>query len=209
MALTWPVEQGGSKGEDVTTIQYLVTAHGHPAGVDGVFGAQTKAAVGAFQASQGLAADGIVGARTWPQLVIQVKQGSDGDAVRAVQSQIHGRGDGVHIAVDGVFGADTMRRVVLRRRKGSSEAAIYACRRTPGVQFESGRPDERNGLSRRVWRRGGSSGVPAGRREKHANECVGVRGLGVAADARRVRLELLRASGPEALVTDVAGDTVP
>ena len=107
MALTWPLEQDGSQGEDVTTIQYLVTAHGHATGVGGVFGAQTKAAVEAFQTSQGLTADGIVGAQTWPKLVIQVQQGSNGDAVRAVQSQIHRRGDGAHIAVDGTFGPDT------------------------------------------------------------------------------------------------------
>ena len=54
-----------------------------------------------------LAADGVVGPQTWPQLIIQVQQGSDGDAVRAVQSQIHGRGDGATIAVDGIFGSDT------------------------------------------------------------------------------------------------------
>jgi hypothetical protein len=107
MALTWPLEQVGSTGEDVRTVQYLVTAHGHPTGVDGDFGQLTKAAVEAFQASRGLSADGIVGAHTWPQLIIQVQQGSNGDAVRAVQSQIHGRGDGGQIAVDGIFGPGT------------------------------------------------------------------------------------------------------
>ena len=107
MALTWPLEQEGSTGEDVKTVQYLVTAHGHPTGVDGAFGPLTKTAVAAFQSSRGLSADGTVGPQTWPQLIIQVQQGSNGDAVRAVQSQIHGRGDGAQIAVDGVFGPDT------------------------------------------------------------------------------------------------------
>ena len=107
MALTWPLEQEGSKGEDVRTVQYLVTAQGHPAGVDGIFGPLTKAAVQAFQSSRGLGADGIVGPQTWPQLIIQVQQGSSGDAVRAVQSQIHGRGGGAVIAIDGIFGSDT------------------------------------------------------------------------------------------------------
>ena len=54
MALTWPLEQEGSKGEDVKTVQYLVTAQGHPTGVDGVFGPLTRAAVEAFQSSRGL-----------------------------------------------------------------------------------------------------------------------------------------------------------
>ncbi len=107
MALTWPLEQEASAGEDVRTVQYLVTAQGHPTGVDGVFGPLTKIAVQAFQSSRGLGADGIVGAQTWPQLIIQVQQGSNGDAVRAVQSQIHGRGAGAQIAIDGIFGPAT------------------------------------------------------------------------------------------------------
>jgi hypothetical protein len=107
MALTWPLEQEGSKGEDVRTVQYLVTAQGHSAGADGIFGPGTKAAVEAFQSSRGLGVDGIVGPQTWPQLIIQVQQGSSGDAVRAVQSQIHGRGAGASIAIDGIFGPAT------------------------------------------------------------------------------------------------------
>jgi hypothetical protein len=106
MALTWTLEREGSTGEDVKTVQYLVTAQGQPTGVDGDFGAGTKAAVAAFQSSRNLSADGIVGPQTWPRLIISVQQGSDGDAVRAVQSQIHGRGDGVGIAIDGIFGSD-------------------------------------------------------------------------------------------------------
>jgi peptidoglycan hydrolase-like protein with peptidoglycan-binding domain len=107
MALTWPLEQEGSASEDVRTVQYLVTAQGHPTGVDGAFGPLTKIAVQAFQSSRGLGADGIVGPQTWPQLIISVQQGSNGDAVRAVQSQIHGRGAGAQIAIDGSFGPAT------------------------------------------------------------------------------------------------------
>jgi peptidoglycan hydrolase-like protein with peptidoglycan-binding domain len=108
MVLTWPLEKQGSTGEDVKTVQYLVTAQGHPTGVDGDFGPATKAAVQAFQSSRGLGADGIVGPQTWPQLIIQVQQGSKGDAVSAVQSQIHSRGDGAsQIIIDGSFSAVT------------------------------------------------------------------------------------------------------
>src|SRR5436190_1015638 len=107
MPLTWPLEKEGSTGEDVKTVQYLVTAHGHSTGVDGTFGPQTKAAVEAFQSSRGLSVDGEVGNQTWPALIIQVQQGANGDAVRAVQSQIHGRGDGGHLAIDGIFGPAT------------------------------------------------------------------------------------------------------
>ena len=108
MALVWPPEQQGSTGENVRTVQYLVTAQGHPTAVDGVFGPATKTAVEAFQSSRGLSADGIVGPQTWPQLIIQVQQGSKGDAVSAAQSQIHSRGDGAaQITVDGSFGPVT------------------------------------------------------------------------------------------------------
>src|SRR5215472_3412488 len=108
MVLTWPLEKQGSTGEDVKTVQYLVTAQGHPTGVDGDFGPQTKAAVQAFQSSRGLGADGIVGQLTWPQLIITVQQGSNGGAVSAVQSQIHSRGAGAsQVAIDGSFGPAT------------------------------------------------------------------------------------------------------
>jgi hypothetical protein len=107
MVLTWPLEQQGSTGENVRSVQYLVTAQGHSTAVDGVFGPATKSAVEAFQSSRGLSVDGIVGPQTWPQLIIQVQQGSNGDAVRAVQSQIHSRGDHAQTVVDGTFGPIT------------------------------------------------------------------------------------------------------
>src|SRR5260370_41426313 len=107
MTLTCPVGQKGPTGENFRTVKSLVTAHGHATGVDGVFGPLTKTAVEAFQSSRGLGVDGIVGPQTWPQLIIQGQQGSNGDAVRAVQSQIHGRGDGAHSVIDGIFGPDT------------------------------------------------------------------------------------------------------
>jgi peptidoglycan hydrolase-like protein with peptidoglycan-binding domain len=78
---------------------------------DGIFGPQTESAVEAFQESKGLAADGIVGPQTWPKLVVQVKKGSTGDAVRGVQEVIkfhdHSDGEAPPVQIDGIFGPRT------------------------------------------------------------------------------------------------------
>lgn len=111
MTMTWPLMRVGASGEDVRSVQYLLVQHGREIAVDGLFGPLTKAAVEAFQAAHGLAVDGVVGDQTWPRLIVQVAPGGTGNAVRAVQSQIHGRGAGAVIAVDGLFGPMTSQAV--------------------------------------------------------------------------------------------------
>lgn len=55
----------GTRGNDVAIVQSVLNRFGFNAGpVDGIFGPQTRAAVMRFQASRGLAADGIVGPNT-------------------------------------------------------------------------------------------------------------------------------------------------
>jgi peptidoglycan hydrolase-like protein with peptidoglycan-binding domain len=105
VTLNWPLEQQGSTGENVRSVQYLLNDHGSAVAVDGDFGLQTSAAVRAFQASHGLGADGIVGNQTWPVLIVQVSAGSSGGAVRAVQSQIHSRSG--WLTIDGILGPET------------------------------------------------------------------------------------------------------
>ena len=65
----------------------------------------------AFQQEKGLAVDGIVGPATWSALIITVRQGSQGDAVRGVQEEFRFRdqsgGPGRGLAVDGIFGPKT------------------------------------------------------------------------------------------------------
>lgn len=109
MAATWPVQQVGSTGEDVRTVQYLLAVHGHTVTVDGQFGPATRSAVKAFQSSEGLAADGIVGNHTWGALIVTVGSGASGDRVRAAQGQLAGQG--WRLAVDGVFGPQTLRSI--------------------------------------------------------------------------------------------------
>lgn len=99
----WPLEQRGSTGVDVQSVQYLLNEHqGAGLATDSDFGPLTQAAVKHFQSTHGLADDGIVGNLTWPKLIINVQSGSTGDAVKAVQSQLDSEGD--HLAIDGDFG---------------------------------------------------------------------------------------------------------
>ena len=109
--LPWPLVQSGDQEHPVQTVQHLLRAHGQTVAVDGIFGAQTEAAVRAFQGSQGLAADGIVGPQTWPRLIVQVQRGSQGDAVRGVQEEFQFRnlsGDPSQgLQIDGIFGPQT------------------------------------------------------------------------------------------------------
>jgi peptidoglycan hydrolase-like protein with peptidoglycan-binding domain len=107
----WPLTRKGNEGQSVRSLQYLLRARSHPVTVDGIFGPQTDAAVRAFQQARGLAVDGIVGPITWGALIIQVKKGSTGDAVRAVQDEFQSRnlsGDpSLGVQVDGIFGPQT------------------------------------------------------------------------------------------------------
>ena len=105
----WPVVQNGNQGHPILTLQFLLRAHGHNLTVDGMFGPATEAAVKAFQTSKGMTADGIMSAQTWSTLIIQVKKGSSGDAVRGVQEEFQFRAGepGKGLKVDGIFGPQT------------------------------------------------------------------------------------------------------
>jgi peptidoglycan hydrolase-like protein with peptidoglycan-binding domain len=107
----WPLVRRGDAQHPVQTLQYLLRARGHSVTVDGSFGPATDAAVRAFQQEKRLAVDGVVGPNTWSALIVVVRKGSEGDAVRGVQEEMQYRdesGDPSHgLEVDGIFGPKT------------------------------------------------------------------------------------------------------
>ena len=107
----WPVLRQGARGEPVRSLQYLLNAHGAALVVDGIFGPRTQAAVVAFQRSHSLVANGVVGQSTWLKVIVTVRRGSAGSAVKAVQDQLNFRNlsglPATLLAVDGIFGPKT------------------------------------------------------------------------------------------------------
>ncbi|MDP9795016.1 peptidoglycan hydrolase-like protein with peptidoglycan-binding domain [Catenuloplanes nepalensis] len=104
-------QRQGNRGVDTQAVQHLLTARGHATGADGVFGSGTATSVRAFQTARGLTSDGIVGPQTWGALIVTVRQGDNGAAVRAVQVLLNKKRR-LSLAVDGDFGSGTHAAVV-------------------------------------------------------------------------------------------------
>ena len=147
--LTRGAGYGRADGSDrVRTVQrHLRAAGADPGPVDGHFGPLTEAAVRRFQSAHGLAADGIVGARTTPVLraPVPLARGTGiglaggPERVRALQRHLHTLGvepgpvDGRYgpsteaavrrfqaahgLAVDGIVGPHTARRLARQQNK--------------------------------------------------------------------------------------------
>lgn len=102
---SWPVVRLGDVLWEARTVQHLLNAHGHRVAVTGTVDAATVTAVQTFQSERGLDADGRVGPRTWPRLVVTVRAGDRGDAVTALQALLTNAGHPT--AVTGSFTTDT------------------------------------------------------------------------------------------------------
>lgn len=111
----WLIVKRPQQGYPVQSLQRLLRAHDPaiPASfVDGIFGPSTEARVKAFQQQHPpLGVDGQVGPKTWAKLVITVKRGSTGEAVKALQevrkAQDLSGGGAPPVVIDGIFGPDT------------------------------------------------------------------------------------------------------
>lgn len=69
-AINMTTLRNGSKGTQVKVLQWLLNLNGYNAGtIDGIFGKKTKAAVKAYQQAKSLEVDGVVGKKTWTQIL--------------------------------------------------------------------------------------------------------------------------------------------
>ncbi|MFF0144637.1 peptidoglycan hydrolase-like protein with peptidoglycan-binding domain [Amycolatopsis sulphurea] len=114
----------GSAGADVALVQRYLGLK-----ADGIFGADTEAAVKRYQSAQHLTADGIVGPATWARIAAglggsvpgtggggpapaqpgtTLKRGSQGPAVTALQRRLNAWYPAYsHLTADGVYGVGT------------------------------------------------------------------------------------------------------
>lgn len=111
----FPVLRKGNRGSAVKTMQYLMTSRGYSLRADGAFGSGTFSRVRSFQRSRRLSVDGIVGAKTWGRLLVTLRQGSKGSAVKALQAELNATGS--RLRVDGRFGPVTKRAVRSYQKK--------------------------------------------------------------------------------------------
>lgn len=102
----FPTQSLNNRGVDVKAIQYLLRQRGYGISADGIFGSGTDSAVKDFQSRNGLGADGIVGTNTWGALVVTLRSGSTGEAVKALQVELNAKRS-AGLTVDGVFGGGT------------------------------------------------------------------------------------------------------
>ena len=102
----------GDRGDDVRSLQQLLTGAGYDAGViDGIFGPLTESAVEAFQSANDLPVTGLVDQDTWDALnaeppEILMQRGDTGADVRTLQLLLASAGFNPG-PIDGIFGGLT------------------------------------------------------------------------------------------------------
>ena len=128
VSASYPVQSLGDRGTDVAALQELFGYHQRAVSLDGggaargvttgarnpivvpvngLFGSTTDAAIRAFQVSRGLPASGVADADTWAALVVPIRPGSTGAAVRALQRELREKRGATDVQIDGIYGAAT------------------------------------------------------------------------------------------------------
>ncbi len=105
---SWPTFSRLNHGDynfQFAALQFLLRNQGFLTGTpDGTFDSMrshpTERAIKSFQQTRGLKVDGAVGAQTWAKLCPRLQRGDRGDAVRALQTLLS-------VKADGVFGFGT------------------------------------------------------------------------------------------------------
>jgi peptidoglycan hydrolase-like protein with peptidoglycan-binding domain len=108
--VVWRTFKQGDTTPEVAAIQYLLRHHGYSLATDGIFGPDTRIQIKSFQSKNDVSEDGVVGPETWEIIIVQVSQGNNGDAVRAVQYLLQKK-HGYTLEVDGIFGPITAQAV--------------------------------------------------------------------------------------------------
>ncbi|MGW6394426.1 peptidoglycan recognition protein family protein [Streptomyces sp. NPDC055103] len=106
VAPVWTTVRRGDSGVRVRALQHLLLRRDSTAlTVDGSFGPATEAAVRELQTVAHATIDGVAGNQTWHQLVLPVRQGDAGEAVKGVQTLLNAAS--FPATVDGLFGPGT------------------------------------------------------------------------------------------------------
>jgi peptidoglycan hydrolase-like protein with peptidoglycan-binding domain len=111
----FPALSRGSHGTDVRILQYLLRARGYGVTADGSFGQATVDAIRSFQVTSGLSATGVASTTTWGRLVVTLRAGDRGSAVKALQLGLNEK-RAAGIAVTGVFDSPTRSAVLAFQR---------------------------------------------------------------------------------------------
>ena len=102
----------GDTSEQVRALQWLLTCRGFTVPTPSHFGPKTYTAVKAYQVKYQIAADGVVGSKTWYDLVSrsQVRFGDRNDCVKGLQVLLNTYREDTHSAdlpITGYFGPKT------------------------------------------------------------------------------------------------------
>lgn len=103
----WPFVRPGNRGERVFAIQYLLQQKGFRVPATGFYGTITTGAVKTFQRQRHLNPSGNVGPSTWDRLIVTLRRGDSGSAVRAVQHNFRFAYGFRVLPVTGFFGPQT------------------------------------------------------------------------------------------------------